>query len=1103
MAGHRLGAFELRHPVGRGGNGQVWSAVHVRSGRSVAVKVLTATHARRPEFLQAFHEEVATVARLCHPYVVQVLDSGVVPDAVAGLGPSVAGSPWLAMELARGTLRDLPWAELGWEEILPIATRLLSALGHAHAVGVVHLDLKPANVLIGCDEVPSAGDPTGGLRLADFGASQVEMQQASVLQGTPLYMAPEQFRRDTTVFGPATDLYAFGCVLWEAVTGRPPFDGSIAELGQRHLHHPPPVFAPRVAVPQGLEALLRSLLGKRAGERPHAAGDVVAALSRLGAPVDSSASVGWVATDAHTMPLGDLDSDEISAGASFQPPERPPPAPIPERWEDLIELQRPWMIDVGSGILGRATLPMVGRLVERDALWAALLRAQEGRIEVVTLTGPPGVGRSRVARWLAERAGELGAARTFVGTGDLRDALLRGLRVHDEGQVARRLASEVPGLDEASQRAVARWLVDAGTERPPVVLGEALVALARERVLAVIVDEADAATVGFAGALAGLDGAVLVVLVPSGSDAAGEALAVGPLPNHEMDALLRSVLQLAVESADLVVRAAQGRPADAVARVVHAFERGRLRPGPFGFDAVGDDPLALPASSVDWSGDEEELAALRRAAVLGLEVDRPTWRGSLPADRARTLVARLVGEGRARWTAGGWAFTSTVGREALVGDARERGELVGLHAAWASELTDGPPRRRARHLLLCGRPAEALDLLLAAPLGSAVRELRELAVRADLLRRAAEEAGIRASDDRWGRVWFARILVLHARGRRKELEEATAELRTAVATWGWTDLRFVAELYHGVALRLNGQVDPAWEILEALPADTDPPGPGVPTADELLAYATESRARVLVDRQELDAAVAMLVGLLDRPGLGDHRRAGSSSLLAQIERRRGRSEQALAWAERAVEAGRRAGGVALTYALVGLCEVQVQRDDRVAAERSLREGYDAAIALGKDDQLAPFCDRLGDLLRYDGRLAEAELWYRRSDRVRAMTGMVVVFSSINLACVILESGEPARARQILVRLRTDPEVARTVVARVALHTTLMACEAALGDWPAVERCMDVVAPLAEDVCDVELARYLDRVAWSAREAGQAALAARATSLAAHQWSRLA
>ncbi|MCB9688934.1 MAG: protein kinase [Alphaproteobacteria bacterium] len=1102
MAAHRLGAFELRRPVGRGGNGQVWAAVHERSGRSVAVKVLTATQARRPEFLQAFHEEVATVARLCHPYVVQVLDSGIVPDAVAGLGPAVAGSPWLAMELARGTLRDLPWEELGWDEILPIATRLLSALGHAHAVGVVHLDLKPANVLIGCDEVPSPGDPAGGLRLADFGASQVEMQQASVLQGTPLFMAPEQFRRDATLFGPPTDLYAFGCVLWQMVTGRPPFDGSIAELGQLHLHHPPPAFTPRLPVPQGLEPLLRSLLGKRAGERPAAAGDVVAALARLGDPVDAPPAMGFAATDAHTVPLGDLDSDEISEGISFQPPERPPPAPIPERWEDLVEVQRPWLVDVGSGLLGRATLPMVGRLVERDALWAALRRASEGRAEVVTLTGEPGVGRSRLARWLAERAGELGAARTLVGTGDLRDTLLRGLRVHGEAETTRRLASEVPGLDEVSRQAVARWLADNGDERPPVVLGEALVALARERVLAVVVDEADAPTVAFARALAGLDGALLVVLAPSGGEVAGVELAVAPLPRHEMDALLRGVLQLAVECADRVVVAAEGRPADAVSRVVHAFERGRLRPGPFGFDAVGDDPFALPPSGLAWSGDEQELAALRRAAVLGLEVDRPAWRGSLPAERARDLVARLVGEDRARWTEAGWAFTSPAAREALVADARERGELVDLHAAWALELVDGPPTRRALHLVECGRPEEALDLLLAAPRGSGLRELREQAVRSDLLRRAAEEAGIPASDDRWGRAWFARVLLLQARGRRRELEEATADLRSAVTSWGWTNLRFAAELYHGVALRLNGHVDRAWEILATLPEELPEPGPGLPAARELRAYATESQARALVDLKRLDEAVATLLGLLERPELDDHRRAGSCSLLAQIERRRGRADEALAWAERAVEAGRRAGGAALTYALVGLCEVQVQRDDRVAAERSLREGYDAAIALGKDDQLAPFSDRLGDLLRYDGRLAEAELWYRRSDRARTMTGMVVVFSRINLACVMLESGEPARARELLLRLREDPEVRRNAVARVALHATLMASEAALGDWGATERWLDVVAPLADDICDVELARYLDRVAWSAREAGRHALADRATAFAAHQWSRL-
>ncbi|WP_170201678.1 serine/threonine-protein kinase [Actinocorallia herbida] len=316
------GRYRLESLIGRGGMGQVWRAIDQRLRRAVAVKVLPTEIAVAEGGLARFEREAEATAALQHPGITVVFDIGQDED----------GLTYLVMELLEG--EDLRTVLGRYPDGMPVpravelALQLADALATAHAQGIVHRDIKPANLFVLKD---------GRLKLLDFGIAGLTVEATRLTRdggslGTPLYMAPEQFRGDPADF--RSDLYALGGVLHELLTGRPPFasETGLPGLLYAHLNEPPPrVRSRRPEVPEGLEDLVLALLAKSVDQRPPSAAAVASYLREL--PREGAPTGGAFPSPAPPP----------SAGASTPPPPQfpaptMPPQPPARGWEPSTAL---------------------------------------------------------------------------------------------------------------------------------------------------------------------------------------------------------------------------------------------------------------------------------------------------------------------------------------------------------------------------------------------------------------------------------------------------------------------------------------------------------------------------------------------------------------------------------------------------------------------------------------------------------------------------------------------------------------------------------------------------------------------------------------------
>jgi serine/threonine protein kinase len=308
--------YELSAVLGEGTFGRVYRGWDRRLERFVAVKVVKPWWAEDPDWARSFEREAQLLARISHPGIVQIFDVGQADEGLYYVSELVDGES-LADRLTRGPLD--PWTATA------IAEQLARALAQAHAQRIVHRDVKPANILLAAD---------GHVKVGDFGVARLAEGTTdganATIVGTPRYMAPEQARGWRIT--PATDVYSVGIVLYEMLTGRPPFtERAAVELALRHLNDPPPPLPASVPVP--VAALVKRALAKDPGDRYADGAQIADAL----AGALRSAPAGARRTPAPTRDrvrprrrpshLPSRPRTLVPAGSSGHPGESGPPGP--------------------------------------------------------------------------------------------------------------------------------------------------------------------------------------------------------------------------------------------------------------------------------------------------------------------------------------------------------------------------------------------------------------------------------------------------------------------------------------------------------------------------------------------------------------------------------------------------------------------------------------------------------------------------------------------------------------------------------------------------------------------------------------------------------
>jgi eukaryotic-like serine/threonine-protein kinase len=351
VIGHTVGKYRLIDQIGEGGMGTVFRAEHTVLGSPAAVKLLLPRFTQDTAVVERFFQEAKAASAIRHPGVVEVFD----------YGRLASGQAYIAMELLRGEdLRGFlaRHGRLGPELAAHIARQMLDALNATHAVGVIHRDLKPDNVFLVRD-VASPGAVR--VKILDFGIAKLVggrrdrpsaprfQTKGDLILGTPAYMAPEQCKGGHELDA-RVDVYALGCILFQMLTGRPPFvAGGDGEVMAMHIYEPPPRLSNLVhGLPVELDALLARLLIKDPADRIPSAAYALAELDRASiAPVAGEIPLADGGGALETIGLGQLARAVGAApGGLAEPFEL-----APERWRPAAVLGGAVAIAIALAVL--------------------------------------------------------------------------------------------------------------------------------------------------------------------------------------------------------------------------------------------------------------------------------------------------------------------------------------------------------------------------------------------------------------------------------------------------------------------------------------------------------------------------------------------------------------------------------------------------------------------------------------------------------------------------------------------------------------------------------------------------------------------------------
>jgi serine/threonine protein kinase len=279
LEGQTFGKYRILEPLGRGGMAQVYRAYHPQLDRYVAVKVLRSDLVDEAEFLARFRREAQSVANLRHPNIVQVYDFDMAFDYY-----------YMVMELLEGDTLKVRLNEyrargerMPLSELLRVVTDILEGMAYAHSEGIVHRDIKPANILL---------SKRGQAVITDFGIAQIvggtHYTLSGALMGTLAYMAPEQGLHGTT--SEQSDIYSLGIVLYEMLTGQPPFDADTPlAILMKHVNDPLPL--PRSldeTIPAEMEQIVLKALAKDPHDRYQSAAEMIQAVRNAADQLDTT-----------------------------------------------------------------------------------------------------------------------------------------------------------------------------------------------------------------------------------------------------------------------------------------------------------------------------------------------------------------------------------------------------------------------------------------------------------------------------------------------------------------------------------------------------------------------------------------------------------------------------------------------------------------------------------------------------------------------------------------------------------------------------------------------------------------------------------------------
>jgi serine/threonine protein kinase/tetratricopeptide (TPR) repeat protein len=1124
--------------------GRVWSGKHVDLDLPVAIKVVTPEKAGNPRFHESFRTEVRSVARLAHPGIVTVYDHGLIPaDVGRAVEEMHAGSPYLVMELiSAGTLAN--WrGRLDWPCLQSVLHDMLSALAHAHARGVIHRDLKPVNVLVR----PVAYDNSIGapsVVITDFGLAHALEGDQGVWSGrravgTPGYMAPEQIAGRWRDYGPWTDLYSLGRIARSLL--RPQGDEAFID------------------VPREFLAWVNRTLHPDSSLRFRRAADALRSLRALG-PVDEgtgeeleksigrSDSTGDTSTAAELSPNFGRGSSATTkkttmttqVTALLARPRGRFSGPLIESTEthsvqDWRSSDSPGasthLIGSGLGLYGLRTVPLVGRERERDKLWNALSRVHaNAEVELVTLRGGSGCGKSRLAQWLCERAHEEGVGTVLHGfhgsIASPQDGLGRMIEryTRSSGLTRSKVVEHLgPRLRRIDMSDPEDWLAitelispvqDSASPVGPVLRFESaterrhliarfLSALGTKRVAVVWIDDVQW----------GLDSLYFARQLLSKRKAAGRVLLIqtvreealpaqrmagsvleeicrmpgasqlyiGPLEPADRQTLVRQLLGLEETLAARVESVSAGNPLFAVQIVGEWVQRGLLERGDTGFRLRPGVSVEVPDDLHQvWTGRVMQLLegrsgkdqeALEIAAVLGQDVDSKEW---LMACRRSgvTPSADLVEALLEQRLAGAHEEGPSHGWSFVHGMLRESLERLSREAG-----------RWQRYNQVCawivgeqggaGADTRTGRYLLAA--GQAEQAI-------GLLTKAAQEA------ENLGDSREARILL----GEREEaLDTLDVPDSDPRRLEGW--------LLWAHCGRAEGRLDEALDWADKVIVGGKATGENSMLAEALLvsqrvarfrgesarAWRRSREAEILADQLEDPA----LLGLVMREQ-------------GWILQRRGDLDRSQEKFVRAIELFEMVESpVKVATCCNAIASGKIQAADYGGARRYVQRALSLLQKAGSRTLAAMALNTLGDLERWDGgNLDLAEEHYRASIKSLTAAGYGhISYSEMNLGLVLLARGSFEEAESLFQGAREALTEQGANAAVGATHALMMPCAAYRGDFGAFDQHLEEAEKRLGSMFDADFAGPICSAAQMAEEAGEHERSQRAYRLSLAQW----